>query len=323
MDIPLRFPKCRTRPEAGFALEWFSNCPGCFRLPHWRGTAAGGVMPNNRAPMAIIYDFDGTLAPGNMQDHLFIPNIGMEPEDFWPEVDRMAQDLQADGILMYMYLMLEKARAAHVPVHREDFCERGRGIRLFDGVAGWFDRINGYGKSSGVDVDHYIVSSGNAEILEGIPIVSYFKKIYASKFLFDETGAAIWPALAINFTTKTQYLFRINKGAHDLGDNRQINEYVAKADRPVPFENMVYIGDGPTDVPCFRLVKDQGGLSIAVFQPDKPNARDDAEEFLRDGRVHNTAPTVYAEGSELDRIVKRNIDLVAARRGLAETQIGG
>ena len=161
-----------------------------------------------------------------------------------------------------------------------------------------------------------VVSSGNSEIIEGTPIAPNFKRIYASKFLFDANGEAIWPALAINFTNKTQYLFRINKGAHDLSDNRKINEYVAKADRPVPFENMVYIGDGDTDVPCFRLVKDQGGLSIAVFHPSNPNARRDAEVFLRGDRVHNLVPANYTEGSELDRIVKRSIDYLAAKKGL-------
>ena len=276
-------------------------------------------MTGFHIPMAIIYDFDGTLAPGNAQDHRFIPNIGMKPADFWAEVDRLASRHQADGILMYMYLMLEKARAAKVPVRKEDFNERGRGLRLFDGVAEWFERINRYGKCAGVAVDHYVVSSGNSEIIEGTSIAPNFKKIYASKFMFDDEGVASWPALAINFTNKTQYLFRINKGAHDLGDHRKINEYVAKADRPVPFENMVYIGDGATDVPSFRLVKDQGGLSIAVFQPTDPNARQEAETFLRGGRVHNLIPADYTEESELDRIVKRNIDYLAARKGLEMT----
>ena len=276
-------------------------------------------MTSSHAPMAIIYDFDGTLAPGNAQDHQFIPNIGMQPAEFWAEVDELASQHQADGILMYMHLMLEKARAAQVPVREEDFRERGSGIKLFDGVPEWFDRINAYGQSAGVAVDHYVVSSGNGEIIEGTPIAPNFNKIYASRFLFDVNGAAIWPALAINFTNKTQYLFRINKGAHDLSDSRTINEYVPKSDRPVPFENMVYIGDGATDVPCFRLVKDQGGLSIAVFQPSDPNALRDAETFLRGDRVHNLVPADYTEGSELDRIVKRNIDYLAAKKELEET----
>ena len=274
-------------------------------------------MPRRRIPMAIVYDFDGTLAPGNVQERHFIPDVGMTPEDFWDEVDRLATVNQADGILMYMYEMLKKAREAGVPVRREDFRAGSQNIDFYEGVLDWFDRVNGYGRQEGVRVEHYIVSSANAEIIEGTPIAPKFAKIYASRFLFDENGVAVWPALAINYTTKTQYLFRINKGAHDLSDSDAINRYVDKKDRPVPFENMVYIGDGVTDVPCFRLVKDQGGLSVAVYRPHTKNARDKAERFVREGRVQRAVPANYSEGAELDRLVHDYIKLVAAREALA------
>ena len=270
-------------------------------------------MQRRQATMAIVYDFDGTLAPGNMQEHQFIPDIGMEPPEFWREVNQLSKRHQADGILMYMYLMLQKARAAGVPVRRGDFRKRGEGIRLFPGVTGWFDRISEYGRRTGVAVEHYLVSSGNAEIIEGSPIAGAFKAIYASKFMFDENGVANWPALAINYTNKTQYLFRINKGAHDLSDNTRINAVVPGHERPIPFENMVYIGDGSTDVPCFRVVTDQGGLSIAVFDPATPDASAKAEQFRRDGRVHQVVPANYTEGSELQTVVERRIAEVADR----------
>ena len=156
--------------------------------------------------MAIVYDFDGTLAPGNMQEHAFIPDIGMKPDEFWDEVGQLMKDHQADGVLMYMHLMLKKAASAGVPVRRDDFSERARDIQLFEGVPEWFGRINAYGKGSGIRVRHYIVSSGNSEIIEGTPIASNFERIYASKFLFDPNGVPIWPALAVNFTNKTQPL---------------------------------------------------------------------------------------------------------------------
>lgn len=270
-------------------------------------------MPNKNVPMALVYDFDGTLAPGNLQENSFIPDIGMDKQKFWREVNRISQDRQADGILMYMYLMLDRAKAAKVPVRLEDFRKRGADVKFFDGVADWFDRITAYGKANGVGVDHYVVSSGNAEIIQGTSIAAKFQNIYGSKFMYDENGAACWPALAINFTTKTQFLFRINKGAHDLSDNHNINQFVPMKDRPVPFENMVYIGDGETDVPCFRLVKDLGGLSVAVFKPNTKNARSKAEQFVADGRVHCVSPADYTEAKELDRIVKHQIDFVAAR----------
>lgn len=270
-------------------------------------------MAKRHIPMAIAYDFDGTLAPGSMQEHQFLPDVGMKAREFWKEVKRLAKEHQADEVLVYMNLMIDKAKAARVPVRKEAFKERGEAIKLFEGVEEWFDRITEYGRKKGVHIEHYLVSSGNAEIIAGIPIASKFAHIYASKFMFDENGVATWPALAVNYTTKTQYLFRINKDVHDLSDNSTINDFVEKRDRPVPFENMVFIGDGPTDVPCFRLVKDQGGLSIAVFKPNTRNAKGKADKYKKDGRVHCVVPAKYTEGSELDSVVKANIDSIASR----------
>ncbi|MGQ4810317.1 hypothetical protein NKDENANG_03774 [Candidatus Entotheonellaceae bacterium PAL068K] len=263
--------------------------------------------------MAIVYDFDGTLAPGNMQESQFLPDIGIKADKFWEEVNALTKEHQADSVLVYMEQMLCKARAANMPVKKEAFEKQGESIKLFQGVEGWFDRITDYGRHKGVHVEHYLVSSGNAEIVAGTPIASKFAKVYASKFRFDENGVAVWPALAVNFTTKTQYLFRINKGAHDLSDNSQVNRFVEKRDRPVPFENMVFIGDGPTDIPCFRLVKDQGGLSIIVFKPKTKNAKKKAEEFKKEGRVHCVAPAIYTECSKLDKVIKANINFIASR----------
>ncbi len=273
-------------------------------------------MAKKYIPMAIAYDFDGTLAPGSMQEHQFLPGIGIKAKEFWKEVKSLTKEHQADEVLVYMNLMLRKAAAARVPVRKKDFKKQGEAIELFEGVEKWFDRITECGRKKGVHIEHYLVSSGNAEIVEGMPIASKFARIYASKFMFDENGVADWPALAVNYTTKTQYLFRINKGAHDLSDNSKINEFVEKRDRPVPFENMVFIGDGSTDVPCFRLVKDQGGLSIAVFKSKTKSAREKATKYKRDGRVHCIVPAIYTEDSQLDRVVKASIDSIASRNTL-------
>jgi len=270
-------------------------------------------MPERTIPLAIIYDFDGTLAPGNMQERQFIPEIGMTATEFWTEVDTLAREHHADGILTYMFVMLQKARAAGRPVRRDDLVAKSHEIEFFPGVEDWFARIDGYGRDRGVAVEHYVISSGNSEIIEGTSIADSFTRIYASKFLYDHKGFAVWPAVAINFTTKTQYLFRINKGAHDLGDSSIINKFVPPENRPVPFQNMIYIGDGETDVPCFRLVKDLGGLSIAVYAN---GAHQQAEQYRMEGRVNSVAPAVYTEGSDLDCAVKSYIDLVAARSTL-------
>ena len=265
-------------------------------------------MPARTVPLAIIYDFDGTLAPGNMQDRQFIPDIGMKPRDFWREVDALSNKTHADRILSYMYVMLEKARSAGKRVRQKDLEARSSEIDFFPGVESWFDRINRYGQGKGVSVEHYVISSGNSEIIEGTSIACRFKGIYASRFLYDDDGIAVWPAVAINFTTKTQYLFRINKGAHDLNDSDAINRYVPQSERPVPFQNMVYIGDGETDVPCFRLVKDLGGLSIAVYAD---GARERAQRYREEGRVNCVVPADYSESGELDNAVKSYINLLA------------
>ena len=280
-------------------------------------------MPQMRVPLAIVYDFDGTLAPGNAQEPQFIPDIGMRPEEFWAEVDQLSSDHRADKILMYMRLMLEKARAANVPARRQDFRDRGGAITLFDGVQEWFDRIDEFGRRKGVRIKHYIVSSSNAELIEGTSIESKFEQVYASRFMFDENGVAVWPAQALNYTTKTQYLFRINKGTHDPSDDTEINQFVKMRDRPIPFENMIYIGDGPTDVPCFRLVKDQGGLSVAVFRPHKRGAREAGERFRADGRVHAVVPANYKDGTELDKVVKAYVRHVAERDALSKLITAG
>lgn len=224
-------------------------------------------MKERLLPFAICYDFDGTLAPGNMQERDFIPQIGMKTGEFWTEVKERCKTHEADEILMYMWLMLEKAEAAHVPVRKENFKTYGERLELFPGVAEWFARITEFGDAGGLEVTHHVISSGIREMVLGSAIAGYFKNVYASGFCFDHNGVARWPALALNYTTKTQYLFRINKGVEHVYDNTTINRFVPESERPVPFSNMVYIGDGETDVPCFRLVKQQGGHSIAVMRP--------------------------------------------------------
>lgn len=273
-------------------------------------------MPKTLIPFAICYDFDGTLAPGNMQERDFIPKIGMTKTSFWKEVRDRCKTHGADNILVYMALMLEKARAAHVNVRRSDFVNYGKGLKLFKGADQWFPRINEYGKAGGFRVTHHIISSGIREMIIGTSIKKYFKDIYASSYCFDHHGVAEWPALALNYTTKTQFLFRINKGSHNVYDHDLINKYVPPDDRPVPFRNIVFIGDGETDIPCFRLVKEQGGHSIAVFQPHTPKAKSRSKQLMSDGRVNFIAPADYSEGKPIDLIIKAIMDKVAATEHL-------
>ena len=262
-------------------------------------------------PLAIVYDFDGTLAPGNMQETQFIPEIGMKPEAFWKEVKSLSKEHQADEILMYMHLMISKAYAEGKKIKRKNFQELGKNLELFPGVDGWFDRVNRFGDDFGVKVEHYIVSSGNAEIIEGTSIAKQnnFRAIYASRFFYEQHGVASWPAQAVNTTTKTQFLFRINKGVHDLSSVDDLNRFVPKEKRRIPFGNMVYIGDGNGDIPCFRLVKDQGGFSLAVFSDCHANA----DQLYQDGRIHGMVQANYTEDSKLYKLVRMIIKHVATR----------
>lgn len=254
--------------------------------------------------LAIAYDFDGTLAPGNMQEHSFLPEIGIPKEKFWDQVRKQEVEHDADNILVYMRHMLRTADQANRPVRREDFHRRGRNLKFYEGVRDWFRRINTYGRKIGITVEHYIISSGIREIVMGSPIAEEFKAVFASTFLYDANGVATWPALALNYTTKTQYLFRINKGSLKVSNHSTINRFIPKSKRPIPFPNMIYIGDGETDVPCFRLVKDQGGYSIVVYKPHAAPARKKAMQLFQEGRVNFVVPADYRAGQALDRIVK-------------------
>ena len=261
--------------------------------------------------VAIAYDFDGTLSPGNMQEHSFIPRLKTTPKRFWNKAQVLAIEAEADNVLTYMNLMVTEARSKGVPIRKQDFRDHGKSVILFKGVKTWFERINRYGKDIGLRIEHYIISSGIHEMIDGTPIAKRFKMIYASSFKYDANGVAEWPALAINFTTKTQYLFRINKGALDVYDDKKINECVSMKDRPVPFKNMVFIGDGATDIPCFSLVKSLGGHSIAVYKPRARGARLEAEKLIEDDRVNFVAPADYSAGRTLDGIVKAVLKKIA------------
>ncbi len=262
--------------------------------------------------VAIMYDFDKTLCTKDMQEYTFIPSLAESAKEFWEETTQLAKKEKMDAILTYMYLMLQKSKAKNKKISRQAFIDAGKDIELYPGVKDWFDRIKKYGQEKKVNVEHYIISSGLKEIIEGCPIADKFKQIYACEFHYDVNGVADWPKTAVNYTNKTQYLFRINKGILDLSNDRELNKFVHEDDRRVPFRNMIYIGDGMTDVPCMKLVKLNGGHSIAVYKKDKAAVN----ELLRDRRVDYTLKADYREGKELDSIVKNIIEQVAITSSL-------
>jgi phosphoserine phosphatase len=274
-------------------------------------------MEQNRPTVALIYDFDGTLSAGNMQEYDFIPAVGKSNHDFWFESSRLARDADADPILTYMARMIAEARRSGVPITRERFQEFGRSVKLFPGVEQWFGRVNRHGDRLGLNIVHYINSSGIREMIEGTSIAGEFRKIYACSFLYDEAGEAYWPGVAINYTNKTQFIFKINKGVEAVWDGKAVNEFIEESRRPVPFRRMIYFGDGTTDIPCMRLVKSSGGYSIAVYNPVDTGARPVAERLLGENRVDFVTPADYGEGGQLDRIVHTIIDKIAAEVKLA------
>ena len=278
-------------------------------------------MKKTKKPIvALMYDFDKTLCTTDMQNYELIPNLGVKKDAFWRKSTELAENPEApmDRVLAYMYQILRASKTAEKPVRRENFVQFGKSVEFFPGVEEWFGRINEFGKTQGVQIQHYIISSGLKEIIEGTAIAHEFERIYACEFHYDENGAAVWPAVAVNFTGKTQFLYRINKQALELWDDRTINQYVPENERPVPFRNMIYFGDGVTDVPSMKLVKVNGGCSIRVYSGRRPPVRD---RLIREGRVGFVFQADYSEGSELDLCVKDVVTQMASKDRLVRLSL--
>jgi 2-hydroxy-3-keto-5-methylthiopentenyl-1-phosphate phosphatase len=269
-----------------------------------------------KTKVALIYDFDKTLSPDDMQAYGYMEKLGIEAEEFWKICNEFTVKNQVDNILTYMYMMIKKYNEKGIKLTRDFLVESGKSVELYEGVETWFKRINEFGESIGLEVEHYVVSSGLKEIIEGTSISKFFKEIYAGYFVYDEENRPIWPALAINYTNKTQFIYRINKGILNVTDNR-VNDRMPHEDRPVPFKNMIYIGDSATDIPCMRLISKSGGYSVGVYKKGERN-----ENFLKgllnDGRVDFIAPAVYSEGSDLETIVKEIIKTIKCKSTLKE-----
>ena len=249
--------------------------------------------------IALIYDFDKTLSPRDMQEYGFLPGIGIEPAVFWELCRQFSVANQTDGILAYMYMMQHMARDT-MELDRAALNRLGASVEFFPGVETWFSRVNAIGAELGAQVEHYIISSGVTEIIEGSRIGPEFKAIFAASFCYDAAGRPVWPATAVNYTSKTQYLFRINKGIWDVTNDRDLNAYTPEYKRRIPFANMIYIGDGLTDVPCMKMTKQKGGYSIAVHAPDQTDISDD---MLLQGRADFALEADYTAGSELETVV--------------------
>ena len=263
---------------------------------------------------ALIYDFDGTLAPGNLQEHGFISAMGMSNEAFWRESNARAQEEDADQILAYMRLMLEKSHERGFPITRQALRDHGATVELFPGLAdkSWFRRMNAHAAACGLALEHYIISSGVEEMIRGCAIVDQFRDVFASKYIYNNRDEAIWPGVAINYTTKTQYLFRINRGIHNHWDSAAMNSFMPKHARAIPFGRIIFIGDGDTDVPAMKMVTYKGGCAIAVYDPSiGPDHLEKIHRLIADRRVDFVAPANYSRNGQLDIIIKGILSRIA------------
>lgn len=250
-----------------------------------------------------------------------MPALGVTPAEFWAEVKRLTQSHNVDEILVYMWRMLSVAKDQGVSVTKEMLKQHGANLPLFHGVESWFDRVNAYGFERGLKIEHYIVSSGIYEIIRGCSVYDHCTYVFASKFIY-ENDVAVWPGAAVNYTTKTQHLFRINKGITNIWDNAQINRWTPPPERPIPFDRMVFVGDGETDIPAMKMVRDQGGHSIAVFDPERsaePRSQKVLYGLIAEGRVNFIAPADYTEGSQLDTTVKGALGRIARANGYRDS----
>ena len=253
--------------------------------------------------VAIMYDFDRTLCTKDMQDYSFIPSLGMTESEFWQYSNSLGQREHMDSILAYMYAMVKISKDKNIPLLRQNLVDMGKNVELFKGVEGWFDRITEFGIANGMQIEHYVISSGMKEIIEGTPISKCFKSIFACEFLYDENGNGVWPKTDVNYTNKTQFVYRINKGVLDVANDNDLNRSMPDDSKRVPFCNMIYIGDGLSDVPCMKMMKAYGGYSIAVYQ----NKDSKVEDLLKKGIVDYIYPADYSENTGLDITVKNII----------------
>lgn len=269
-----------------------------------------------QAPIiAFLYDFDKTLCTTDMEDYAFIPSLGYTPAEFWGKANAFGWENRMDGLLAYMYTMIQECAAQNIKLDRAFLNHCGESIQLFPGVREWFARINAFGESLGVQVEHYVISSGLREIIEGSGIAQEFREIYACEFYYNENGDACWPKLDVNFTNKTQFVYRINKGILDVSRDKELNDSMPDDSKRVPFTNMIYMGDGLSDVPCMKMMRAYGGQAIAVYQEDN---RAGVEDLLSKGRVDFIFPADYRAGMGLDTTVQNIIRKMTITDALAE-----
>lgn len=267
-----------------------------------------------RTKVALVYDFDETLSTTYMQDYMLIPELGLKPNEFWKAANEWSAQNGVDQVTGSMYYFKYLAEKKGLKLTREMLASCGAFIVFFKGVETWFDRIIRYGKYLGVDVEHYIISSGYEEIIEGCAIRRSIKEVYGCSFVFNDEGLPIWPARVVNYSSKVQCLSKINKGLGKF-DDKAVNEYTPDDKRRIPYSRIIYFGDGMTDIPSMKMVKDRGGNVIAVYKPYSHH-KEKAIKLLKENRVNFALPADYRENKEIDLVVKTILNKVATEHDL-------
>ena len=259
--------------------------------------------------IALCYDFDGTLCSGYMQDQKLLHDCKIEPKNFWIKVVNYAKENHCDPTLAYLMLLEQQMRSAGLKVNAETFKKYGRELKLFKGVNEWFSRIKQFGKLHNIEIQHFIISSGLADVIKGCTFIKDINLVYASSYIYDD-GKGVWPKLSVNYSNKVQFLYRINKGTFDVFDQVGVN---AKKDANdsvnIPFENFIFFGDGETDVPCFSVNQKNSGKNICIYEKGNEKSFDIGKKLYSEGRVHYLLDGDYSENSEIDKLIKQFITL--------------